>query len=33
MQVAGFGEMVFELFDFAARRVTDRTSSSPTPVL
>jgi len=23
MQVAGFGEMVFELFDFAARRVTD----------
>ena len=24
MQVAGFGEMVFELFDFAARRVTDR---------
>ena len=24
MQVAGFGEMVFELFDFAARRATDR---------
>jgi cyclophilin family peptidyl-prolyl cis-trans isomerase len=23
MQVAGFGEMVFELFDFAVRRVTD----------
>ncbi|HJS75525.1 MAG TPA: peptidylprolyl isomerase, partial [Vicinamibacteria bacterium] len=23
MQVAGFGEMVFELFDFAARRATD----------
>ncbi|MGH9390969.1 MAG: peptidylprolyl isomerase, partial [Vicinamibacteria bacterium] len=24
MQVAGFGEMVFALFDFAARRATDR---------
>ena len=24
IQVAGFGEMVFELFDFAARRATDR---------
>ncbi len=24
MRITGFGEMVFELFDFAARRVTDR---------
>jgi hypothetical protein len=31
MQVTGFGEMVFELLDFAARRATDRTVESPTP--